>query len=360
MHCYLGKRKDSPIWYIYEYNEQTGQCKRFSTRTSNRAEAETKLAEHIIKLPQRQFFSGLTVLAMMLRYYEQHGKDRFSVDTIRRVIGLLAEYESETRLDEFDLPRQEAFAAHCGRKPGTRRRYMGVIRAAAQRSFDHGEIGMMPVFVKIKAQDGEGVRPFSLEELSKLFAAAMLEHERLFLLLNLATAPRPGSVLELTWDRVDSITGVVNYDVPGREKTKKRRARAPLPQLARAYLDAHRSVGPVIQYNGRQLAGFKMMFARIAARAKVTGSAYGIRKGVSIWLRRQSVHEWDIKGMLGHAIGGETERYAHYRPEYMRAAAEATEALLREICPPWLASYLPQVVPRETQVLDVIGGRARV
>ena len=141
--------------------------------------------------------------------------------------------------------------------------------------------------------------------------------------------------------------------------TKKRRAKAPLCAPALAYFNDRRSVGPVIQWNGRQLVGHKMTFGRIAKRAGIKGTAYGIRKAVSIWLRRESVHEWDIKGMLGHAIGGETERYAHYRPEYMRAAADAVERLVRQINPSWLSSYLPAPVSRETQVLEVNGGRDR-
>jgi hypothetical protein len=98
----------------------------------------------------------------------------------------------------------------------------------------------------------------------------------------------------------------------------------------------------------------------------VRRSTYGRaapRKSCAHWLAKiefnsLAVHEWDIKGMLGHAIGGETERYAHYRPEYMRAAANAVERLLVEIRPSWLASYLPaplENVPRETQVAVVNG-----
>src|SRR5690606_1095614 len=113
-----------------------------------------------------------------------------------------------------------------------------------------------------------------------------------------------------------------------------------------------------IQWNGRQLRGHKMTFGRIAARAGVTGTAYGIRKAVSIWLRREAVHEWDIKGMLGHAIGGETERYAHYRPEYMRAAADSVGRLLREISPVWLASYLPAERQAERKSM-IVGARDR-
>lgn len=359
MHCYLGKRKDSPNWYIYEYDERNKQCKRYPTRTRDRTEAEKRLAEHVIRSPQKQVFAAATLIKILLRYWEQHASRRFSKDTVRRVMGLVCDNEPETNLYDWPIDRQKEFASKCGRTSSTQRRYMGVIRAAVQWTFDRGEIPSMPPIFKPRAQDGEGVRPFSFIELAHLLNSADHEHERRFLLLCICSAARPGAVLDLTWDRIDKETGVIDYNVPGRERTKKRRARAPLCSLARAYLEDRRSVGPVIQWNGRALKGFKMTFTRIAKRARIEGTAYGIRKSVSIWLRREGVHEWDIKGMLGHAIGGETERYAHYRPEYMRAAAESVERLLRQICPPWLASHLPVEVPRETQVLVSNGGRDR-
>jgi integrase len=365
MHCYLDKRAGSPNWYIYEYDERTGQCKRTSTRTADRAKADAKLAEYIVKLPQRQIISDATVVWVMLRYWEHHGQHTFARDTVRRVLGLVAEHEPTTRVYAWPVGRQKEFAAKLAMKDSTRRRYWGVVRAAIQWAVDGGELPSLPGLMKIQATDGAGVRPFELAELQALCEACEHEHERRFLLLNLATAPRPGATLDLTWDRIDAQTGVVDYAVPGRKLTKKRRAKAPLCAAALAYLNERRSVGPVIQWNGRQLAGHKMTFARIAARAKVSGTAYGIRKAVSIWLRREGVHEWDIKGMLGHAIGGETERYAHYRPEYMRAAADSVERLLTKIRPSWLASYLPVAsgdVSRETQVAvsnGDFGGRDR-
>jgi hypothetical protein len=358
MRCYLDKRDGSPNWYIYEYDERTGQCRRFSTRTTDRSRAETKLAEHIIRLPQQQIINDATLVKIVLRYYELHGKGRFSAETIKRVLALVVEHEPETRLYAWPIDRQKEFAQKCGRTPSTHRRYMGIVRAAVQWTFDRGEIPTMPPIYKPRARDAAGVRPFTVDELRKLFAAAVNEHERRFLLLCTANAPRPGAVMQLTWDRIDAETHVVDYDVPGREITKKRRARAPLCPTAATYLEAHRSIGPVVQYRGRALKGFKMTFKRLSERASVTGTAYGIRKAVAIWLRRESVHEWDIKGMLGHRIDGETERYAQYRPEYMRGAADAVERLLREICPPWLASYLPvkpASVSREAQVAVVNG-----
>jgi hypothetical protein len=358
MHCYLDKRSGSPNWYIYQYDERTGQCQRTSTRTTDRTAAEKKLAEHIIKLPHRQLISDATLVKVMLRYWEHHGQHVFARDTVRRVMALVVEHEPDTRIYEWTIPKQKQFTAKLAKTDSTRRRYMGVVRAAIQWAADGGEIPTMPAVYKVQATDAEGVRPFSLDELRALCGGCVHEHERRFMLLMLATAPRPGATLDLTWDRINTQTGVVNYVMPGRRLTKKRRAKAPLCSSALAYFNERRSVGPVIQWNGKRLRGHRMTFKRIAERAHVTGTAYGIRKAVSIWLRQQAVHEWDIKGMLGHAIGGETERYAHYRPEYMRAAANAVERLLVEIRPSWLASYLPaplENVPRETQVAVVNG-----
>lgn len=348
MHCYLGKRKDSPKWYIYEYDQRTGQCKRYPTRTTDRSAAEKKLAEHIIKLPQRHQVGDATLVEIMLRYWEHHGQKVFATNAIRRVIGLVAKHEPHTRLCDWTIPLQKEFAAKIGRTPSTQRRYMGIVRTAVKRSYEHGEIPTLPAIWRIQAEDGAGVVPFEVDELRRLMDAATLDHERRLLLLLIATAARPNAVLGITWDRIRE--GVVDLNEPGRRRTKKRRAMAPLACTAIAYLEAHRSVGPVVQWNGKAMTGHKMTFARIAGRAKVTGSAYGIRKAVAIWLRKEGVPEWDIKGLLGHSTGGVTDRYAHYRPEYMRAAAASVERLLREICPSWLASYLPLPSEHKSQV----------
>lgn len=357
MHCYLKPRKGNGIYYIWEYDASTGQCRKFSTGTRDCIAAEKKLAEHIIRLPQRQVMNDATLVHILLRYWEHHGQAVFSTNTIRRVMGLIVEHEPSTRLYDWPIQRQKEFAAKIGAKPGTQRRYMGVIRAAVQRSFDNGEIPSIPAILKVSAEDGEGVRAYEVTELRALMAAATYDHERRFLLLCIATAARPSAVLQLTWDRVSG--SVVDLNVPGRRRTKKRRALAPLAPIAAAYLEAHRSVGPVVQWRGRAMAAYKMTFHRLAKRAGVAATAYGIRKAVSIWLRMSGVPEMDIKGLLGHSVGNITERYAHYRPEYMRAAADAVECLLRDICPPWLASYLPAAPVENLQVLEVTGGSYR-
>lgn len=355
MHCYLKQREENGIWYIYTYDAASGQCSRVTTRTRDRGIAERQLAEHILRLPQ-QTLNDATLVHIMLRYWEHHGKHAFSSQPIRRTLKLIVLHEPETRLYQWTIPQQKAFAARIG-TPGTQRRYMGVIKAAVQWSFGNGEIPTLPAIYRPHAEDGAGVEPYSVEQMRALMAAATHSHERLFLLLCLTTAARPSAVLRLTWDRIRD--GIADLNAPGRRRTNKRHARAPLAPTAAAYLEAHRSLGPVIQWRGLQIRTHKMTFARLARRAGIEGTAYGIRKGVATWLRQQGVPEMDIRGLLGHAGGAMTERYAHYRPEYMRAAAHAVEALLREICPPWLASYLPAVQVDVAKLL-INGGSYRI
>jgi hypothetical protein len=97
-HCYLGKREDSPNWYIYEYDPASGYCERISTRTADHSKAQEKLAEHIIKLPQRVLVSNATVLHVMLRYWELCAQHHESRDTAKSVLRLITKHAPTTPL----------------------------------------------------------------------------------------------------------------------------------------------------------------------------------------------------------------------------------------------------------------------
>lgn len=332
-------RQRGQYWVIYWWDKRTNQPRRRATGETDYSAAQTKLAQWIIEQPQ-QLIEEPTVLYVMLRYWEHRGKDSFARDSVKRVLALVAEHEPDTLIYHWPIPKQQEFAAKLGNTDGTRRRYMGVIRAALQWAADRGEIPSVPTIIKVKANDAPGARPFTIPELQRLFEkAAPQEHWRRLLLLCLCTGQRPGAVLALTWDRIDPKTGICDLDEPGRKQTKKRRSRMPLPTPAHAYLEARRSIGPVIQYRGRQLAGFKETMRRLTKDANVKGTAYGLRKSAATWARSHGVPESDIKTMLGHTLGGQTQRYAHERPEYMDELKAAQTALLQAVGAPWLAEY---------------------
>lgn len=265
-------------------------------------------------------------------------------------MGLVCEHAPMVSLAELTIPRQEQFLREAmpNVKDNTRRRYMGVIEAAMNWSYQRGEIErQIPILVP-QAVDGPGARPLTPPELGRFLAAANGEHERRLALLLATTGARPQAVLQLDWQRVTS--GAVDYDVPGRRPTKKRRTRAPLAPTVASYLEERRSIGPVVQWSGKPLKSHRMTISRIMARAGLGATAYSVRKGLATWLAEQDVPEWEVGRILGHRVSsGTTERYAHHRPSYMRATREAIEALLREIAPAWLASHLPAVVASSFQ-----------
>jgi integrase len=269
----------------------------------------------------------------MVRYWEHHGRTRFATDVIRQTIRLVATRLPCLPLDQLTIPRQEQLIE--GLSPGTARRYLAVVRAALEWAAARQEIERAPRIKRLEVEDGPGALPYSLDELRRLLEAARAEHERRLLVLLLSTGARPQAVLQLTWDRIKD--GVANFHVPGRRRTKKRRARAPLPPSVASWLETRRGLGPVVQWADRAMAGHRMTFERIAARAGVVGTAYGMRKALATWLRQQNVPEWEVGALLGHRVSSATtERYAHHRPDYMAATVAAVEALLAEIRPTWL------------------------
>jgi integrase len=347
MRYYLKPR--AGIFYICWTNPD-GSPGRTSTRTRDSRKAERALARHVIEhdRPRDQRLSETTLEAVLVRYWTHHTQKLGDRGIVRRVIGLVCDHAPMVSLADLTIPRQEQFISEAMPKvkDGTRRRYMGVIEAAMNWSFQRGEIErQIPVLVPA-AVDGPGARPLTPAELGRFLAAADGEHERRLALLLATTGARPQAILQLDWSRV--FDGAVDYDVPGRRRTKKRRARAPLAPTVARYLEACRSIGPVIQWRGRALNGHKMTISRIMARAGLDGTAYSVRKGSATWLAESDVPEWEVGRFLAHRVGsGTTERYAHHRPSYMKATRDAIEALLKEIAPDWLASHLPAQNPAQ-------------
>ena len=339
MHCYLKRRKENGIWYIWEYDADTGQCSKHSTGTRNREKADQALAQFVLSIPTRQKFDDPTLVQIILRYWQLYAKDIFGASTVKLVMGRVAMRIPDMRVSLFTPIEQERFVA--GLCSATAKRYLGQIHAALNWAKQREEISAVPAKLKIQGSDRAGARPLTINELRAICNATKSTRQRLFLAIAIATAQRPAHILELTWDRVDFATGVIDFQDPARKRTKKVRPTVPMCPALQQFLIEHRSIGPVVSRHGKRLSGHRTMFGRLCTEAKVTGSAYGIRKAAATYLRRQGVPEMDLKGMLGHRLGGNTDRYAHLDPRFMEAAKAAAQSLLREVAPDWLARYFP-------------------
>lgn len=348
MRFYL--RNDFPdrpgVYYICWTD--SGRPRRLSTRSRDHGAAQKALAEYILEheRPRDQRASEVTVVAVMLRYWQHYARHLASKDTAKQVLGHVTEFLPMMTVAELDKHAQRQFVEQLRGKriaDNTIARRIGVLQAALNWAHEQGQLAAVPPqkLHRPESRDGPGQRPATLEELQALFGTATHEHRRRFLMLAIGTLGRPISLLDLTWDRVDFETHTIDLANPRVKRTKKRRARVPMAPMLEVFLKERKGVGPVVQWHGRPLKGHRTSFEALAEEAGVTVGAYALRKAAATWMRREQVPRWDVQAMLGHATKGETDKYAHWEPSYMREAAASIERLLRAIGAPWLASYLP-------------------
>lgn len=177
-------------------------------------------------------------------------------------------------------------------------------------------------------------------------AAALRRGPRLsrgerFLWIALETAARKEAILDLTWDRVDFETGVMTLDVPGRVKTKKRRATVPMskslrPIMERAFaerdkkdpanlvMDNKGAVWATIQ-NIAVEAGFGGKRGKLArgTKPKATGiSPHVLRHTAATHMARRGVSLWMIAKVLGNTIAVVERTYAKHQPADLLEAVD--------------------------------------
>lgn len=317
-----GKR--SKTWYLV--GKECGRGRRVSTRTGNRAAAERYRAKYEAGLGAPP--DGPTIGDILLAYL----RDRHSV---------VACY---SRLVEAHRPLAAHFGqlqpAHINRvligayrrdvSPGTRRRELGMLRAALGWAVRENWIKSFP-YIPLPPKPAPKDRWLTRQEAESLINAATEHHIRLFLVLALYTAARKGAILELTWDRVDTDRRLIWFPQPGRQVSSKRRAVVPIgPNLGKALGQARElaSTNWVIEWKGQPVASVKRAFAT-ARRGAGLGpevTIHTLRHTAATWMAQEGVEMRQISLLLGHTSTATTERvYAHWSPDYLRGAVAALE-----------------------------------
>lgn len=167
------------------------------------------------------------------------------------------------------------------------------------------------------------------EQFHLLLSEAKSDHIRLFILLLISTACRMTAALELTWDRVDFDSGLINLRTSG-DSTRKGRAVVPMTDsLRKALLEAKDKAKTryVLEYAGQRLHKPYDAFKRAAVRAGVPWcSPHVLRHTAATWMAEGGVKMSEIARVLGHSDSIITERvYAKYSPEYLKNAVSSLE-----------------------------------
>ncbi|MDI1263914.1 MAG: site-specific integrase [bacterium] len=363
MPTYTLRQHDNSVFYIHwtenTHDVETGKTDRRSKRHSTGQKEETAAQIYLgewLKGEAQDAADGApryTVADLWDAYYERHVEKNVmsprQVDTcwnnLRPHFGDLTlpavaapGPDGVNKVEEYILRREDGEIGSCPAATGTVRKELSMLLACFNWHADVKRKTIKPADVPVwemppasEARD----RWLRTEELQRMMTAAaehsaefgngLLSRVERFLWLALETAARRQAILELTWDRVDFEINTIDYRVPGRPVTKKRRAVVPIsttlrPILLRAYAER---TGDLVCDN--ESASIWRAVKSVAKRAKVADvSPHVLRHTAATHMLRNGVSIWTVAGILADTVATVERVYGHHAPG---AGASAVETL---------------------------------
>jgi integrase len=316
----LVKIATSPNWYI-QWSEGR-RSRRATTGTPDRAQAEAILAATRLTAGT-QTGDALTVSDALDWYWDVHASGLMRPDNASLGIRNLKPFFGTTLAVECGIGKQQAYVDHKRAiKYGEEsiRRDLSVLSAALRLAEKREKITRAPPMLTLTPAPPRE-RWLTRPEVARLFRALRTKRSRhvlLFARIAMYTGARTGAILDLTWDRVNFQTGLIDFRKPGRRVTKKRRTVAPIGHLERALRHAkRRSRSPyVIEWAGQGIGTIRKAFT---AHAEAVGlddvSPHTLRHSFATWAVLKGVPIFMVGRALGQSVASTTERYAKHRPQ---------------------------------------------
>ncbi|MDF3154785.1 tyrosine-type recombinase/integrase [Mesorhizobium sp. XAP10] len=159
-----------------------------------------------------------------------------------------------------------------------------------------------------------------------------------FAYIALESGARKQAILDLSWDRVDFKIGVIYFDVPGRRRTKKRRAAVPISSLLRRVLlrafrerisnlvlDNGGGVWAPIQHIAMKAGLFIGTPVAVPAGTKPPATGIGphtFRHTCATNMVRNGVSLWKVAKILGNSVLMIERVYGHHTAADLLDAVE--------------------------------------
>lgn len=214
--------------------------------------------------------------------------------------------------------------------PGTLRREFNVLLAALNLAWKDGFLDKPPSIQGPQAA-ARRERYLTKPEARAMLDACITDHVRVFLALALYTGARKGSILALTWDRVNFTNGIVDFQEPERVLTGKRRAIVPMNKSLRAVLEAaaqKRDCDYVVSWNGKPVpTGLRWSFKKLSERAALSWvpTPHYIKHSVVSWLAMERVPIDQAADLVATDPATLRRVYRKFDPAYLRDVADALE-----------------------------------
>lgn len=165
---------------------------------------------------------------MLSDYVLDHGDDVIDGERLAWSVLKLTDFFQGRRVQEVTKQACKAYGRWRARADGTIRRELIVLRAAINHAHREGKLSRS-VYVELPEAAPARLRWLTRDEAAKLLKAALEEpkvrfHLPLFILLGLYTGQRSEAILSLKWAMVDFEANLVDFRLPGRKETKKKRS----------------------------------------------------------------------------------------------------------------------------------------
>jgi integrase len=212
------------------------------------------------------------------------------------------------------------------RKPtsdGTVLRELVTLRAALKWALHEKWIVGVP-HIEVPPAPPARDRWLTRDEADRLLQSAQALHVKVFIALGLHTAARSAALLELTWDRVDLVAGVIRL---GEGTGNKRRGIVPINDALRPVLETARQAATcayVIEHGGKPVASVKTGFNAAARRGGVQSvSPHTLRHTAVTWMVMGGVPMPMVARYAAMSLHMVETRYGHHSPDWLRQAASA-------------------------------------
>lgn len=321
---------------------ENGRSMRKSTRTADETQAQQ------VFLQWQKSLSGeeaVRTVVEALRAYERHIKDRAGpaatvvsmVPVVNRLTGstpLLALAVSDLR--QQDVDRYTAHRRRAGVKDSTVRKELGMLRAALNYCHKAQLLTCdVPYFELPKAQKPKE-HWLTREQVDTLLAwftrkdpDCQLRSHR-FVVLALATGARKRALERLTWQQVDTVGGLVRFDLQESQYGRKRKVAVPIADWLQPYLRSmvQGAMGDYVLDDDSDIRNAFDWAMKKAARetgeqAFASLTRHALRHTFATLSLQAGCSVWAVASMLGNTPEMVAKVYGHHCPDYLREVANS-------------------------------------
>lgn len=335
-------REDRGVWVITW--SEFGATRLRSTGSADRGQADQAFAEFLNErlrdtAPIGPSDPGAFPIADALILYAGHAETKSDPARIGFAIKALLPFWGARMVADITRETCRAYERSRSKAPGTVRRELGALRAALNYAYGEGRVTRVPVVHLPEKPQGRD-RWLTLGEAAKLLNEARKANGRirlylpLFIILALNTGARKEAILSLRWSQVDFSNGLIDFNPPGRQRTKKGRAIVPISPKLMGHLKRARRRGSDLGYVinaggsrikdiGHRTGGSFGAACRRSGLVDVT--PHTLRHTCGTWAAQRGVPLWQIAGWLGQSNARTTELYAHHHPDHLLDAMHAAD-----------------------------------